>query len=600
MADTIKYNPQYDSIKGLKGLVYVEPDPSFSTQVNPSTLVGKKLTAYRKGLLDERNAEISAMPEQQFVGDKFPEFGKSKYDYEVQSRSDLENLNDFRAEQQSGFVKAANAVIGGVVGAIGTATSDLSYMADYENYVALFNDIDTIEDNWLAKAGKDFRNSIYSIFPIYEKEGTSLGSKFFKFSTLRGMLDSAVGFLIPGGIVAKGVTKGIKFVLEARRAIKGMQLANKVLNAEKKVAYIASLMQEADAFARAKGLSQASASLLAGAITNQAEGVMMAIEEYDNIKSRYIEDRASRYIQEKYLNNANGVPVALSENIIAEAKAFAERDFNNNKDLQLEIAKRQGDFVMQNRLFMLTDALGLHGLLKISDKATRAAKKPYRGVLQSLGSFSTDNLLLQGAIEGFEEVGQNAFQMELGYQAGKKGDFLTQDQALENNKEFFSRLKDFALKDDSLVQGLMGLVSGGAQRAFTDFAINTFNGDPLNKKAKQKYEEEYNKQQTLKNSYTTAKFQKLADLADIKGINDENTIAGKVRADLARTSGFYDILTEAFTNGTTAELETLLNSIAVMTDEEAAASNLTTRTQEAEAKAKGDTLTKSHETIAKE
>lgn len=147
MADTIKYNPQYDSIKGLKGLVYVEPDPSFSTQVNPSTLVGKKLTAYRKGLLEQRNAEISAMPEQQFIGDKFPEFGKSKYDYEVKDVSDLENLNDFRAEQQSGFLKAANAVIGGVVGAIGTATSDLSYMADYENYVALFNDIDTIEDN---------------------------------------------------------------------------------------------------------------------------------------------------------------------------------------------------------------------------------------------------------------------------------------------------------------------------------------------------------------------------------------------------------------------------------------------------------------------
>lgn len=359
-------------------------------------------------------------------------------------------------------------------------------------------------------------------------------------------------------------------------------------------------MQEADTFVKAKGLSQASASLLAGAITNQAEGVMMAIEEYDNIKSRYIEDRASKYIQEKYLNNANGVPVILSENIIAEAKSFAERAFNNNKDLQLKIAKMQGDFVLQNRLFMLTDALGLYGLLKISNKATRAAKKPYRGVLQSLGSFSTDNLLLQGAIGGFEEVGQNAFQMELGYQAGKKGGFLTQDQALENNKEFFSRLKDFAIKDESLVQGLMGLVSGGAQRAFTDFAINTFDGDPLNKKAKQKYEEEYNKQQTLKNSYTTAKFQKLADLTDIKGTNDENTTAGKVRADLARTSGFYDILTEAFTNGTTAELETLLNSIAVMTDEEAAASNLTTRTQEAEAKAKGDTLIKSHETIAKE
>lgn len=421
------------------------------------------------------------------------------------------------------------------------------------------------------------------------------------------MLDSAVGFSVPGGIVAKGVSKGINLALDARRAIKGAQLANKALNAEKKGAYIASLMQEADTFAKAKGLSQASASLLAGAITNQAEGVMMATEEYDNIKSRYIEDRAAKYIQEKYLGkqlamqlSSEGTPVGLPQGAMEEAKAFAERDFNNNKDLQLEIVKRQGDFVLQNRLFMLTDALGLHGLLKISNKATRAAKKPYRGVLQSLGSFSTDNLLLQGAIEGFEEVGQNAFQMELGYQAGKKGGFLTQDQALENNKEFFSRLKDFAIKDESLVQGLMGLVSGGAQRAFTDFAINTFNGDPLNKKAKQKYEEEYNKQQTLKNSYTTAKFQKLADLTDIKGTNDENTTAGKVRADLARTSGFYDILTEAFTNGTTAELETLLNSIAVMTDEEAAASNLTTRTQEAEAKAKGDTLIKSHETIAKE
>jgi len=147
MADTIKYNPQYDSTKGLKGLVYSEPDPSFGTQVNSPILAGKKLTSYRRGLLEQRNAEISAMPEQQYIGNEFPEFGKSAYDYEAKDISDLQNLGDFRAEQQSGFLKFTNAVIGGVVGAIGTATSDLSYMADYENYVALFNDVDTIEDN---------------------------------------------------------------------------------------------------------------------------------------------------------------------------------------------------------------------------------------------------------------------------------------------------------------------------------------------------------------------------------------------------------------------------------------------------------------------
>ena len=612
-----KYNPEFDSLKGLTGLKgvnksqndllskYDSYNKDVESNINKSALTGKQLKLAEenekaRATIAANEATMRTLPIE-YIGDQYPEVGMSRFDKNVSSLQDIEDINTFRANQQSGLGKFSNAMISGLASGVLTAVQDLSLMADLENWAALFTDgIEGVEDNIISKAMKGAKESLYQNMPIYETPGTSAVDKFFKWSSLRGILDSAVGFMVPGAVGGKVAQLGLKGALYAARAARTSQYADMLiegLGLASKIQKTADITSDTFKIGRAwlKGQDYAS-SMIGGLISNQAEGVMMAIEEGDNIKARYIEDRAAKYLENEIKNNPNFV---IDDNSINSAKQLAEQSFNNNKELQAEIGRRQEHFINRNRVFALSDAFGIHGLFKVGKQASRSLLPPIKSTLQNLGSFSSDNLILQGIKEGAEEIGQQAIQDELGYQVGKKFDFQTPEQRAVNDKDFIGRLATFAMSDNALVQGMMGFVSGGAQREFMQLLINSANGDPFNKKQKEKYQKQLAIQDKLIESYAVDNIKSIMDLQSYAD-SDDNSKTSSIKQSMARDAGFFRKLTEAFTNGTTASLESNIQAINQMTEEEAASKGFVTQAQEEEARKAGDNFVKSYKTLSNE
>lgn len=598
-----KTDPEFQSvegIKGLKGLNYKTEDESDLYGRTP-TIDDKRLKQYRAKIRSEYLQSVASIPDKEYIGDLYPEAGKSRYDYDITEESQLQNLNTFRSEQQSGLLKAFNTVFTGVVGGLATAAQDIAYMTDLNNYLAFFDSTKKIEDNIVSSAMKDIKQQLYDFAPVYETTAESPLGQFFKFSTLRGILDSVIGFAIPGVIAGKAASlavKGASYGLRLARASKyadmmadAMNVTGKAANTAEDSYKIAHRIINADDYAT---------SVIGGLISNQAEGVMMAIEESDNIKNRYIEDRAAKILMEQSELNGGRIP---TEEEIENARQLATNDFNNNKELQIEIGKRQKDFINNNRAFFLTDAFGIHGLFKAGRSlASRELRKPPKTLLQGLKTFGPDNLLLQGATEGFEEMGQQGIQQEFGYLVGDKFDFKTPEQEAVENKTKLGRILSFTTSDQAIVEGLMGFVSGGAQRAFMQFGADLANGDPMGKKRKAKYQELYDQQQELIKSYTENSIKEAMQLQDEIGesLDSKASKSKIILSNIARQSGFFRNLSKAFENGTTESLENQLIAVSKLTEEQAAAKGFTTVKEEQEARKNGDIYTKSYKTLSEE
>ena len=129
----------------------------------------------------------------------------SKYDESIHTDEDLLNYQDHRAKEQSAFLKATNALVSGAISGLATALEDIGYILDVEGHYNTLKKLDNDRDNWLSNAMRSFKEDLYEAMPIYETESDTALGQFFKFSTLRGMIDSTIGFAIPGGLVAKGI-----------------------------------------------------------------------------------------------------------------------------------------------------------------------------------------------------------------------------------------------------------------------------------------------------------------------------------------------------------------------------------------------------------
>ena len=176
---------------------------------------------------------------------------------------------------------------------------------------------------------RSFKEDLYEAIPIYETESDTALGQFFKFSTLRGMIDSVVDFSIPGGLVAKGVGKG--FSLLGKAAGAGIRAVDSV----KYIGKAAQAIEHSSAGTKvlANTLGQIAKDVTAGAITNYAEGQMMAIELGEKAKQHYIESKAQEYYEQ-----FKDSPIPLS---IENARKLAEDEFNNDTEVQARIGKEQ-------------------------------------------------------------------------------------------------------------------------------------------------------------------------------------------------------------------------------------------------------------------
>lgn len=454
----------------------------------------------------------------------------SSYDEGITELNQMRDLNAFRANEQSGFLKATNAIVSGAISGLATALEDIGYILDLEGHYNTWNKLDNDRDNWLSKAMRQFKEGLNEAMPIYETESDSALGQFFKFSTLKGMIDSVVGFAIPGGLVSKGIGAAVKLSRAGSLAARGLAKMN--ASAGTKVL--------------ANSLGEIAKDVAAGTITNYAEGQMMAIELGENAKQHYIESKAQEYYEQ-----FKDAPIPLS---IENARKLAEDEFNNDAKVQAEIGKAQKEFVHDNRIFMVTDALGLHGLVK-SKGAFRQAllsnpKEKLRAI-KNLGKLSADNMLIQGVKEGAEEIGQNILQMEGEYQVRKATDTLTKEDE-ELGDTFFDRALAFGTSKQAIVEGLMGAVTGPGQRAVSRVVANITSGDPFGKLRKEQEFQAYTRQQDFVKTLNN----RLTNIVQAEALKAEAISRGdEVTADAIWNKEATNLISESIENGTIQALE---------------------------------------------
>lgn len=487
-------------------------------------------------ILEEERMRDLSTPVNQELGDLYNPSTTSRYDRSINSPNTLIDPTEHRANTQSGFLKATNALISGAISGLATALEDIGYILDVEGHYNTLKKLDNDRDNWLSNAMRSFKEDLYEAMPIYETESDTALGQFFKFSTLRGMIDSTIGFAIPGGLVAKGI--GAVAKLSRLGALAGR--ASAAMNASTGTKILANT------------LGQIAKDVAAGTITNYAEGQMMAIELGENAKQQYIESKAQEYYEQ-----FKDSPIPLS---IENARKLAEDEFNNDTEVQARIGKEQAEFVRNNRIFMLTDAIGLHGLVK-SKGAFRQAlltnPKEKLKAIKNLGKLSADNILIQGAKEGAEEIGQNILQMEGEYQVRKAAGTLTEeDEKLGDT--FWDRALAFGTSKQAIVEGLMGAVTGPGQRAVSRVVANVASRDILGRKRRDEEYQSYVKQQEFIKGINN----KLNNIVQAEVLKAEAISRGDdVTADAMWNKEAADLITESIQNGTITALERSIEDI---------------------------------------
>ena len=436
----------------------------------------------------------------------------SKYDEGILSG---QNQQRYRADAQSGAAQGFNAIVGGVASGLATAVEDVSYILDFDNHIKWLNGGDTWEKNWVAESMGNIKEYINEAMPIYRPNADTFDwdDSGFYWSSLKGVIDSAVGFGLPGGAIAKGVGaigKGLGAVAKATKIARLESFVN-VINSDARISNM---------------LNSGGASF----VQNYAEGKIMGIEAFENT------ERDLLALREK------GELDATDEEIKQAAGEAAD------------------NMLLYNRAMILADAFALSGLMKGIGK-TRGVKLTEPGFNNRIKNFgksliapNSENLILQGGKEAVEEIGQNVMQMEAQYGAKKRIGADVSDY----EQSFIKRGIDFATSDQALLEGMMGFFGGGPQRILSELTSGNFK-----KGSSQRKKEQYNKYQEIIAEGaefvegSTTKFAKMFQL------RDEHLKAGNI--DLAKATErkvVADIVIQNAANGTLDQLESQLELLA--------------------------------------
>lgn len=442
--------------------------------------------------------------------------GESRYDTPIDERSvtDASFINQQRADLQPEYAKAFNATIGGIISGLATAAEDIGYTADIENGVKRLADIEQVETNFLSANAQAFKKWLYKEMPIYKEDPNKAwdwGDSGSYWEALRGIVDSSVGFAIPGLAVSKGMSAGIKGI--------------------KTLGYLSKLTEPS---------AQIVQSIGAGLVTNYGEGKMMALEMYEN-SINAMKDNYYKKVLENEL--ATGVDPGIAQ-FNADRKFKQALDAGLEKEFQ-DIAGREADIFQRNNMaFIVTDAIGLHGISKGAGFTRNLI--PTRKGLTALTELSTDNLILQGVKEGAEEIGQNIMQSEREWAAKTNAGLKTDDPS-----DFGERVLKYATSDKALLEGAMGFLGGGVQRVMMKGLTGQY-GSEYN----QNIQDRVQKQNEQIQANTTFLQQKLADVKTANELLAEAVKKGDTSAEnYIKTSATHSIIMDNLQRGTIENLE---------------------------------------------
>ena len=458
----------------------------------------------------------------QDVGDYFDR--DSKYDVNV-TRADLDNLERERALKQPNAGKMFNAVVGGVASGLLTAVETSAHILNLKNHIERLTGAAHAEQNLVSEFAGNLKEKLGKEMPIYRYDSSKVfdwSDPGFYWSTVKGILDSAVGFAIPG----MGATKAV----------------GAVQNLARLSAYL-------NIFKTSKATAGIINSLASGFISNLGEGMIMAVEQFENSMGALQEG----LIKDNFEQLKESNPDLPMPELYKMAQELTTEQLKNGKEKYFrEIAGQEADnFIAKNRLLMFTDAIGLHGLYQ-GKGFTRALIKE-KGFLKNLGAFSADNMLIQAGKEGLEEISQNILQMEGEYQSKKKAGMDVSDTP----DNLLARAYEFGTSDQALLEGMMGLFGGGPQRILTEAVSGNYLPD--RKAARDRQYKQQQEQIALNTDFLN---KKLANFAKAKALRAEAISKGEDNiADYIKDSEFLGLAIENFVRGTTEIFERQLQDV---------------------------------------
>jgi len=415
----------------------------------------------------------------------------------------LNNPEVERALNQSNLEQFAYGTLGGLSKGLLSAVENTSYLLDFDAHLKQAQGLNTSEANWLAELTDSGKEAISDALPIYKENPDDVldfsdGATVFK--AWEGLLDSAVGFALPGGAISKVAGMGLK-------ATRAAQM-------------IAKLESVSPTFAKALQ------SVPAGSMMNYMEGKVMAIQEARDVREQLY--------------------------------AARERGEINLPDEEIEFRAEQAhdNVRIANAMLAPLSMLQMTGLSKGAGYTRNLLKeKGFKNAFTDFGKNivtpNADNLIVQGLGEAAEEGIQGVISQESSYRA-LKGTGLE-----KGDKEFVSRVLDFATNENTILEMGMGFFGGGIQRVMMEGLTGQYT-----KSAREDYNKRFQEQQSMKETMTKFTEGKLENYANYTAEKNELIKEGR----LEEAAYIDDIMAAAvnrqhFETGTTEFAERTLQDI---------------------------------------
>ena len=416
-----------------------------------------------------------------------------------------ENINKLRAENQGNFRQFVYGTAGGVGKGALHAVAGAANLLDFEAHINQAQGINDTEPNFISELMNEGVIKIGETMPIYQEDPSKVfdasdGASYFK--AWEGLVDSAVQFAAPGGLITKGIGA----------VMKGGKMAQWVAQLATKSKTLATLVENAPA----------------ALVMNQFEGGIMAYETAKEVKGELIaaRDRGELEITDEEIEDK-------------AQEAFSDTKMFNMALLPITALQTMG----------IAKGLGYTRNL-LTDKSTFTNR--FKNFGKSFIQPNADNFFVQGAGEAAEEIAQGVMSGEAKYQAQLGTGTET------GSKNFLERVKEFGTSDQALLEGAMGFFGGGVQRVMMEGISGQYS-----KTAREEYNKKYSEQQAFmeKMKDFTAGKAKL----NAEWIQEKEALLKEgrhIEADLIDKQILGTLAVEAFQLGTMEMVENQLKDIA--------------------------------------
>jgi len=482
-----------------------------------------------------------------YAGDYLPGGEVSKFDEGI-TFSDLSNIERQRAINQPWTGKAFNGIIGGIASGVLTAIEDVAYTADLQNNVARISGLEHVESNFVAELAKKGKEGLNRVMPIHRMSDKviDMSDPGFYWSSLRGVLDSAVGFAIPG----MGATKLVGGLQRAARM--STRLGKMTAKMGQTGARMNAYMKMINNSPRAQQMMNTVGSAY---ITNFGESKMMALEQFDTSVAAMTEHLYQENLQALKVQYPNKTTEFLEREADRMTnEELARDDHEKLKTFETIAGKEANNFMWQNKAFMVSDMVGLHGIYKSKGFTRELLKRKDLGTwARRFAKPTSENILLQGFKESVEEIGQNIIQMEGEYQGLTEAGFKSEDPA-----DLAGRIWKYGTSDQALLEGAMGFFGGGPQRILTE----ALSGN-LRKGSRTEHNKRVDDQEKAIQDTIDFLSSSLGDFAEGQLLRQEAIAKGEDNLDeYMKKLEFINIAARNFAMGTTEKLERELKRIA--------------------------------------